>query len=339
LIDLSHGDHMTNPRKVRWLIAHQPQELFVRTAKAFAAELKKQGDTELEIEILTYPDYVEKYHEIPGLEELVQRPEDLDTFEETGINSFWNALFNSEVEMSQIQVVRVGQLNNDFFALDLPFLFEDHDHVQRVVEGPTGQKLCKELGEKSGVTGLAFTYSGGYRVVGSHKPIASLDELSKMTIAVQQPLSLGTTIESMGGGYVASAPNLWHKYDPMLESECDAVETTYLRFNEVNGKHILKTNHSMFMTTIVVSNKFWNSLTETQQAAFRKAATAASRQEREWSIEDAAKFESQAVEKGITIIDMSDEETKLLKKKSQLTYAKSKFYFSDNLVKEIREQK
>jgi TRAP-type C4-dicarboxylate transport system substrate-binding protein len=333
------GEIMSTPRKVRWLIAHQPQELFVRTARAFSEELAKLCGNELDIEILTYPEYVEKYHEIPGLEEMVQRPEDLNTFEEIGIKSFWNALFDSEIEMSQIQVVRVGELNNDFFALDLPFLFEDHDHVQRVVEGPTGQKLCKELGEKSGVTGLAFTYSGGYRVVGSHKPITSLDELSKMTIAVQQPLSLGTTIESMGGGYIASAPNLWHKYDPMVESECDAVETTYLRFNEVNGKHILKTNHSMFMTTIVVSNKFWNSLTETQQIAFRNAATAASRQERKWSIEDAAKFESQAVEKGITIINMSNDETNLLKKTSQLTYAKSKFYFSNDLVREIRKQK
>ena len=30
---------MTAPRKIRWLIAHQPQELFVRTARAFSEEL------------------------------------------------------------------------------------------------------------------------------------------------------------------------------------------------------------------------------------------------------------------------------------------------------------
>lgn len=330
---------MTQPRKIRWLIAHQPQELFVRTAKAFSEELSKYCGDELEIEILTYPDYVEKYHSIPGLEELTQCPEDLDTFMNVGLKSFWNALFDSEVEMSQIQVVRVGDLDTDFLALDLPFLFEDHDHVQRVVEGPIGQSLCKSLGEKSGVTGLAFTYSGGYRVVGSHKPITTLDELSTMKVAVQNPLSLGTTIESMGGSFVQSAPNLWHKYDPMTTEGCDALETTYLRFDEVAGKHILKTNHSMFMTTIVISNKFWNTLTPFQQDAFKKAGQAAARKERVWSIEDSAKFEATAEERGVTIVNITDEDRNELKKKSQISYAKSKYFFSDGLVKSIREQK
>jgi hypothetical protein len=41
------------PRKIRWLIAHQPQELFVRTARAFSEELNKHCAGELEVEILT----------------------------------------------------------------------------------------------------------------------------------------------------------------------------------------------------------------------------------------------------------------------------------------------
>jgi TRAP-type C4-dicarboxylate transport system substrate-binding protein len=120
------------------------------------------------------------------------------------------------------------------------------------------------------------------------------------------------------------------------DGSCDAVETTYLRFNEVNGKHILKTDHSMFMTSIVVSNKFWNSLTETQQEIFRDCAIHASRQEREWSIEDAAKFEREAEDRGITITPLADDERAELKKKSQLAYVKSKHYFSKDLVKNIR---
>jgi TRAP-type C4-dicarboxylate transport system substrate-binding protein len=328
---------MTQPRKIRWLIAHQPQELFVRTARAFSEELNKRCANELEIEILTYPEYQAKYHDIVGLEHMVQKPDTLEDHEEKGMKAFWNALFDSEVEMSQIQVVRVGMLHKDFQALDLPFLFEDHDHVQRVVEGPIGQELCASLGKTSGVTGLGFTYSGGYRVVGSHDPITKLDDLRTKTIAVQQPLSLGVTIESMGGNYEWSAPNLWHKYDPMGPSgKCDAVETTYLRFNEINGKHILKTDHSMFMTSIVVSNKFWNSLTAEQQDIFRECAVAASRKERQWSIEDAEKFEREAQARGITITPMSDEDRAELKKKSQLAYVKSKHFFSKDLVKNIR---
>lgn len=320
---------MNQPRKIRWLIAHQPQELFVRTARAFSEELKKHCGDELEIEILTYPEYRERYCELPGLEVLDQKDVSLDS----GIEAFWRALFDGQVEMSQTQVGIIGQLYSDFHALDLPFLFEDHDHVSRTLEGPIGQELCANLGKKSGVTGLAFTYSGGYRVIGSDEPISKMEDLQGLRIVVQNPLTLGTTIESMGGEAVTVAPGLWNKYDLIGKGEADAVETTYLRFN---GKHVLKTNHSMFMTSIVISNQFWNTLTDTQKEAFQKAALYASRKEREWSIEDAEKFERDAVANGVTITEISEQDRLALKKKSQLTYVKCKHFFSKDLVKNIR---
>lgn len=322
---------MTTPRKIRWLIAHQPQELFVRTARAFSEELNKTCASELEVEILTYPDYREKYGAIPNLDTLDQPDIDI----EPAIKSFWQALFDSEVEMSQIQVGQVGELYSDFHALDLPFVFDDHDHVSETLEGPIGQELCRNLGQKSGVTGLAFTYSGGYRVIGSDTPILTLEELQNKRIVVQNPLTLGTTIESMGGKAVPVPPNLWNKYDLIGKGEADAVETTYLRFN---GKHVLKTNHSMFMTAIVVSNKFWDSLTEQQQQAFRLAALVASRKEREWSIQDGETFEHNAQANGVTITEISAADTEKLKKKSQITYVKSKYFFSDNLITRIRKR-
>lgn len=320
-----------SPRKIRWLIAHQPQDLFVRTAQAFSEELNKRCPGELEVEILTYPEYRDKYHAIDKLELLDEKDINIDD----AIKAFWQALFDSEIEMSQIQVGQVGELHSDFHAIDLPFVFDDHDHVKEVLEGPIGQQMCATLGQKSGVTGLAFTYSGGYRVIGSNDPITTVEDLEGLKIVVQNPLTLGTTIESMGGQAVAIPPNLWNKYDALGKGEADAVETTYLRFN---GKHILKTNHSMFMTTIVVSNQFWNSLTESQQQAFRDSAAIAARRERQWSIEDAEKFEQNAVANGVTITEISDADREELKKKSQLTYFKTKNIFSPGLVSNIRRR-
>jgi TRAP-type C4-dicarboxylate transport system substrate-binding protein len=322
---------MKQPRKLRWLIAHQPQELFVRTARAFAEELNKYCADELEVEILTYPEYREQYGVIPDLDILDKKDVVLDK----GVEAFWQALFDSKIEMSQIQVGQVGELYSDFHALDLPFIFDNHDHVSETLEGPIGQELCATLGKKSGVTGLAFTYSGGFRVIGSNTPLTSVDELQGLRIVVQNPLTLGTTIEGMGGQAIAIPTGLWNKYDLIGNDQADAVETTYLRFN---GKHVLKTNHSMFMTTIVISNKFWDTLTTTQQEAFQKAALFASRKEREWSIQDGEKFEANAVKNGVTITSISEEDTAVLKKKSQITYVKCKHFFSPNLVTRIRKR-
>ena len=128
---------MNQPRKIRWLIAHQPQELFVRTARAFSEELAKYTGNELEIEILTYPEYREKYAVDLGLDALDQKGVD----QEDALKRFWKALEDGQVEMSQTQVAIIGGHYSDFHALDLPFLFEDHDHVSRTLEGPIGQQL------------------------------------------------------------------------------------------------------------------------------------------------------------------------------------------------------
>lgn len=47
--------------KIKWLIAHEPERLFLRTANAFASELNKKIGDQVEIEILTTKTYVEKY--------------------------------------------------------------------------------------------------------------------------------------------------------------------------------------------------------------------------------------------------------------------------------------
>ena len=319
-------------RKIRWLIAHQPQHLFVRTAKAFSDALNQHCAGELEVEILTYADYKKNYGEIPDLDILDPNYPDPEIKINKGIDAFWKALFDSQIEMSQIQVGIVGMLHPDFHALDLPFMFDDHDHVSEVLEGPIGQQMCATLGQKSGVTGLGFTYSGGYRVIGSNKPIVNIEDLKGLRIVTQNNLTLGTTIESMGGKAITIAPRLWQKQD-VLNNVGDAIETTYLRFH---GKHVLKTQHSMFMTTILVSNKFWNTLTEKQQWAFRDAALVASRMEREWSVADGDKFEQDAVKNGITIVDISEKDRLALKKKSQLTYFKCKGLFTPGLVVNMR---
>lgn len=329
---------MTEPRKIRWLIAHQPQELFLRTARAFSEQLKKLGEDSLEVEILTYPDYVAKYTSIPGLDGLVCNPDDLGKWRE-GRDAFWKALADSDIEMSQMQVNSLGLMNSDFDALDLPYLFDSHEHASRVLEGEIGETLCKELGEKSQVTGLAFTYSGGFRVIGSVDPIMNLDDLMKSRMAVQQELAIASALSHASPDYSfeLTAPNFWHKHDPLgANRDCDSVETTYLRFNDTSGKHILRTNHSMFLTTIIVSNKFWSSLTEKQQANFRTAAKEAARIERRWSIEDAAKYEAEAESRGIQIRDLSEKDTARLRRISMHTYHKSKYHFSKDLVKKIR---
>jgi len=336
---------MSNPVVLRWLIAHQPAYLFVRTAKAFAKELDKLLPGQFEVEVLMMGQYIQKYGDIP---ELGLKPAEtsLETWEmpqgrkklfipsewkdvRKKWSAFWQGLREQKFHMSQTQVTVIGRhLDRRFSLLDLPFLFKDHDHVTKSLDGSIGQKLLDtlHLGEwastthkkdgrdTSGVRGLGFTYSGGYRIIGSDHPITSLDDLKGLDL-----VTTPNTDRLFSDVGAVAKPRMNQKIQEIKESASNggAVETTYLRFS---GKNILKSNHSMFLTTILIGQPLFDSLTSEQQEAFTIAAKKVAKIERKWSLEDCKKYEDDAVANGCTIVDISEEDTKRLKQSAPIQY-------------------
>jgi TRAP-type C4-dicarboxylate transport system substrate-binding protein len=340
------------PKKLRWLIAHQPAYLFVRTAEAFAKELEKTCPGQFEIEILTMKQYIEKYGDIPemrlkpgavrGIEEGVGA-DNKGVFipaEWSDAKTKWKAVFDGmrqeKFHLSQTQVTVIGgHLNDQFAVLDLPFLFDGHDHVSTVLDGEIGDRLCEEMGKKTKIKGLGFTYSGGYRVVGSNHVISDLNDLQSVNITTT-PMT-----KSFFKSFAADAESrLNQKIEEIAQSAENggAVETTYLRFS---GKNILKTNHSMFLTTILVGGEFFETLTSEQQEAFRAAAKVVAKLERQWSLDDAEKYEQEAASKGIEIREITEAEREKMREAApeQYNFAYSVIPNSKELIDEIKKTK
>lgn len=327
---------MTERRKVRWLIAHYPLYLFVRTAKVFTEELDKLLPGQFEIEVHTIDSYIEQYKQleemailppqIAGLEEPVKgnaKKEALQVGDYKQVKAKWDAVFRGlsegNFEMSQTQVSIVGHyLHSNFSALDLPFLFNDHDHVTRTLDGEIGDSMCQDLADKTDIRGLAFTYSGGYRVIGSTHEITNISELANTKFMTSTAPST-VLFEAAGANPMGRGIADVEDFGDLANG--GAIETTYLRFT---GKHVLKTDHSMFLTTILTGTKFWDSLTEEQQEAFKIAAKRVAKIERIWSVDDAAKYEQDAESKGIKIVDISEEDKAKLRKAAKESYIKVK---------------
>lgn len=336
---------MKTPRIIKWLIAHQPQYLFVRTAKAFQTELDKLIPGEYLIDILTMESYIRRFGDI---EEMKMRPPAIKGLEDIPVTgpfirsetfvdsrkkwtSILNAIGQGKIELSQTQVTVIGNiLDKNFRALDLPFLFKDHEHATSVLDGEIGNELLDELASTTDVRGLAFTYSGGYRVIGSQNKIKNLNELSESKL-------ITTTVPTRDFftnlGVVSQDRNAVSSYDiEDIAENNGAIETTYLRFS---GKSILKTDHSMFLTSILCGNSFWESLPEDHKTAFTIAAKKVAKLERKWSIDDAVKYEIEAAEKGITIFETTDQEKEIMKEIAKFNYSNVENTYTPGLVKRI----
>ena len=232
--------------------------------------------------------------------------------------SFFNALRDGEFEISQTQVGLVGGfLDRNYHAIDLPFLFNGHDHVSKVLDGEIGDSMGENLASHSGVRGLAFTYSGGYRVIGAKKGITALSDLSSLKLVTNTAHS-NQLFNNVGAKTLVKDKATIEDVADLNKDENGAIETTYLRFA---GKNVLKTQHSMFTTTILTGNKFWNTLTIEQQAAFKKIAKVVAKEERKWSLQDAAAYEANAKANGVTITEINKTDLSKLQESAKKVYS------------------
>jgi len=325
-------------QKIRWLITHEPQDLFIRAARCFEQKLDAKLPGKFELELYTsVDDMVAKNADMFSAEEkevlkdrspvLKGLESDNESVEGKDSNfkyriAKWAKVFeilnDGRIHMSQAQVNIIGgYLDKTISVLDMPFLFKDHNHVTRTVEGAVGKIISSKVHNKTGIKPLCYTYSGGYRVIGATQDIKSLEDLRN------QPHFITTTgVSSHLFRYAGAekATGTWSLTDRDVQDmnvNGGAIETTLIRFT---GKYVFKTNHSMFMTSILCGKTFWNSLSAQEKELFVQAGLETSRQERVWSLEDAAKIEAEAKEKGLVINTISDVETAELKKAAEKCY-------------------
>ena len=317
---------MNQTRKIRWLIAHEPIELFLRTANAFAEKLTELTNNQFEVEIFTPTEYIKT------------EPHCGNT--DRGFIDPMISMEAGDLEMSQLHITELAKWHSpEFYALELPFLFRDHDHAARVLEGEIGKDMLTNLKDRSPAQGLAFTYSGGFRVVASESEVRTLDDLKGITFATStNPVTIDT-IEAIG-----ATPEVFEIRDFIKKSQeeghsSSALETTiprYLASHAVTGKKcIANTKHSLFLTSVIVSNTFWASLDADTKQKFQEAATYASRLERKWSVEDAETFAATTekhVELGVTYTELAAEETEKFKQLVQPIYDKYTEFFTPGLV-------
>jgi tripartite ATP-independent transporter DctP family solute receptor len=73
-------------------------------------------------------------------------------------------------------------------VFDLPYLFEGAGHFKRVVQGPVGEKLAKQV-EDDGVVLVAYILPGIRSIFNTKRPIGSLEDAKGMKIrSMQSPV-------------------------------------------------------------------------------------------------------------------------------------------------------
>ena len=199
------------PKTYLWVIAHEPIDLFKAAADQFSNEIAEKTHGNIKINVMTLPEYAKVYN----------------AGKEISPDQFLKIVQEGKIQFSQTYTTELGRYSPDMYVLDLPFLFRSHEHAKHVLEGKVGEQLLASVTSEH-VRGLAFTYSGGYRILPSKKKIAKLEDFKGMRIRTSGSPVAQATFKALGAEPVVMGLN--QIGDSMKDGDIVAGESTYARF-------------------------------------------------------------------------------------------------------------
>lgn len=176
--------------------------------------------------------------------------------------------------------------------MDMPFLFRDLDHWDKVLDSDALDPIAAEVAEKADVMLVGYA-GGGTRNLIVNKPVTNMEELKGLAVRV-----MGAPIQTRIFQAVEAAPTVIaysEIYNAIQTGVIDAAENEsagiqQMKFYEV-GPDISLTQHAITVRPIAFSGKTFRRLPEDLQAAIIVAGREAGAYGRGLeSAEDAAKL-------------------------------------------------
>jgi tripartite ATP-independent transporter DctP family solute receptor len=212
--------------------------------------------------------------------------------------------------MARISVGPMGPLVPELNVFNLPFMFRDDAHMEKVIDGPIGDELLKKLSDHAtaGLIGLCWMNAGTRNVYNSKKPVRSLDDLKGLKIRMMGNPVFVDTMNALGGNGVAMGFD--QLVNAMQTGVVDGAENNYPSY--ATGQHFRYakyyslTGHLMIPEILVFSKRTWQTLPPDDQALITKFAKEAQQEERQLWYEMEHKSIQQIREAGVEIIEIPD---------------------------------
>jgi tripartite ATP-independent transporter DctP family solute receptor len=214
------------------------------------------------------------------------------------------------IQLARVSVGALGPVIDDLNVVNLPFLFRNTAHMQKVIDGAIGQELLDKVtnNAKAGLVGLCWMDAGARSIYNTKKPINKLEDLKGMKVRVIGNPMFVDMMNALGGNGVAMGYD--QVFSALQTGVIDGAENNPPSFVFDNhyqaAKYYTLTEHLIVPEMLVLSRKTWDGLTKDDQALLTKLAREAQQEERVlW-----AKYEQQALDKakagGVAIIELAD---------------------------------
>jgi tripartite ATP-independent transporter DctP family solute receptor len=211
--------------------------------------------------------------------------------------------------MARISVGPMGPIVPELNVFNLPFMFRDDAHMEKVIDGAPGDEMLKKLTDSNAnLVGLCWMNAGTRNVYNSKKPINSVDDLKGLKIRMMGNPVFVDTMNSLGGNGISMGFD--QLINAMQTGVVDGAENNYPTYESGQhyryAKYYSKTGHLMIPEILVFSKKIWGTLSKEDQDLIMKFAKEAQQEQRKlWYAREEESLKKMK-EAGAVINDVAD---------------------------------
>jgi tripartite ATP-independent transporter DctP family solute receptor len=214
------------------------------------------------------------------------------------------------IQMLRVSAGALGPIVDDINVVNMPFLFKNTAHAQRMMDGEVGQALLDKItaNANANLVALCWMDAGARSIYNTKRPIKVVEDLKGLKIRVIGNPIFIDMMNALGGNGIAMG------YDQVFSSlqtgVIDGAENnppSYVFSNHYTAaKYYSLTEHLIIPEVLLFSKRAWTSLSADDQNLIKTFAREAQFEEREfWK-----KYEQQAMDKakaaGCEIVEIAD---------------------------------
>ncbi len=214
------------------------------------------------------------------------------------------------VDMTFLTMAMLGNICDEFNALDTPYLYNSIDKCVKVADtdSKTMQYLTKKLYDTTGVKYL-FSFYFGTRVTTANNPIYSPDDMKGLKFrsmnfpfylsyyqalgAVPTPIDITELAQALQTGEI--------------EGQENPVDVILSRQMYENQKYLIMTNHMICSQGVVINGKTWDKISNADQEIIMRCADETANESYDYVMNlTQSQIDKLVNEHGMTMIDESN---------------------------------
>jgi tripartite ATP-independent transporter DctP family solute receptor len=214
------------------------------------------------------------------------------------------------IAFARVSVGTVGPVVDELNVFNLPFLFRNPEHMEKVIDGPIGKELLAKVtnAPNSHLVGLCFMDAGARSMYDTKRAIKSMADLKGLKVRVMGNPMFVDMMNDLGGNGVPMGYD--QVFSALQTGVIDGAENNAPSFVFDNhyqvAKYFTLTEHLIVPEMVVMSRPIWDKLSKDDQALIIKFSREAQLDERVlWNATDKDAYARMKVA-GIVVTPIAD---------------------------------